>query len=214
MDSLRGARQPARHRGLSRRAFSRGRYAHRPNRLRDLLRLAVSRGAAAVGGEWGRGADPGLRLHGSMGRDRAHELVEYRQPLPRPREHCLRRCRQPGREPAALSAVLVARREPDRRLRRPHAGRSVPRTRRAHRRRPDRHQRAASRTRDEARTSDAGASPHGSVPGVCDAAVPASPANGGSCRAAFLRTQQRADRCGEAADETRRKPERQPQPSG
>ena len=54
MDSLRGARQPARHRGLSRRALSRGRYAHRPNRLRDLLRLAVSealRQLAANGAE-------------------------------------------------------------------------------------------------------------------------------------------------------------------
>ena len=47
--------------------------------------------------------------------------------------------RQPGREPAALSAVLVAGRHPDRRLRRPHARRRVARAWRADRRRADRH---------------------------------------------------------------------------
>ena len=123
----------------------------------------------------------------------------HRQPLPRAREHRVRRCRQPGREPAALSAVLVARREPDRRLRRPHAGGGVARTRRTHRRRPDRHQRAPSRARDEARTPDAGAPAHGGVSGLRDAALSARPANGGARRAAVVRTEHRADRGGEAA---------------
>ena len=57
----------------------------------------------------------------------------------RHREHRLRRRGQPGREPAPLPAVLVAGRQPDRRLRRAAARRSVARARRAHRRRADRH---------------------------------------------------------------------------
>ncbi len=55
-----------------------------------------------------------------VGRDRADELVDDRQPLPRAREHRVRRRREPGRQPAPLSAVFVARRQPDRGLRRPH----------------------------------------------------------------------------------------------
>ena len=89
------------------------------DRLRDLLRLAVSRGDPAACGERRRGAHPRVGLHGSVGRDRADELVDDRQPLPRPREHRLRRRGQPGREPEALPAVLVAWRQPGDRLRRP-----------------------------------------------------------------------------------------------
>ena len=84
------------------------------------------------------GAEVLIRVSAYMdpvGRDRADELVDDRQPLPRAREHGVRGGRQPGREPAALSAVLVAGRQPDRRLRRTHARRSLARSRRADRRR-------------------------------------------------------------------------------
>ena len=57
------------------------------------------------------------------------------------REHGLRGGRQPGREPATLSAVFVAGRQPGRRLRRAAARRSLARARRAHRRRADRSRR-------------------------------------------------------------------------
>ena len=66
-----------------------------------------------------RGADPRLGVHGPVGRHRADGLVDDREPLPRAREHGLRGRRQPGREPAPLSAVLVAGRQHGRRLRRP-----------------------------------------------------------------------------------------------
>ena len=121
------------------------------HRLRDLLRLAVPRGDPPARGQRRRGAGPRVRLHGPVGRDRADELVDDRQPLPRAREHRLRRRRQSGREPAALSAVLVARRQPGRGLRRPAARRGLARARRADRRRADRHQRAASRAREPRR---------------------------------------------------------------
>ena len=95
---------------------------------------------------------------------------------------------------------------------------------RTHRRRADRHQRAPSRARDEARTPDAGAPAHGGVSGLRHAALSARPANGGARRAAVVRTQHRADRGGEAAEQSgfRLQPEgqgaeaarRQPQPSG
>ena len=116
---VRGPRQPARPRGLRRAAVPRRRHADRPHRLRDLLRLAVPGGDPPARGERRRGADPRVGLHGPVGRDRADELVDDRQPLPRAREHRVRRRGQPGREPAALPAVLVAGRQPGRRLRRP-----------------------------------------------------------------------------------------------
>ena len=128
LDPVRSPRQPARSRGLRRAAVSGGRHANRTNRLRDLLRLAVSRGDPSTGRERRRSADPRLGVHGSVGRDRADELVDDRQSLPRPREHGVRRRGQPGRQPAALSAVLLARRQPDRRLRRADARRSVARS--------------------------------------------------------------------------------------
>ena len=78
----------------------------------------------------------------------------------------VRRRRQPGREPAALSAVLVAGRQPGRRLRRPPARGGVARARRADRRRADRHHRAAARARDAPRPSHAGAPAHRGVPGL------------------------------------------------
>ena len=70
------------------------------HRLRDLLRLAVPRGDPPARRQRRRSADPRVRLHGSVGRDRADELVDDREPLPRAREHRLRRRREPGREPA------------------------------------------------------------------------------------------------------------------
>ena len=69
--------------GLRRAAVSRRRHADRPHRLRDLLRLAVSRGDPAARRQRRGGADPRLRLHGSVGRDGADGLVDARQPLPR-----------------------------------------------------------------------------------------------------------------------------------
>ena len=136
--------------GLRRAALSRRRHAHRAHRLRDLLRLALSGSHPPARRERRGGAGARVRLHGSVGRDRADELVDDREPLPRAREHRVRRRRQSGREPAALSALLVAGRQPGRRLRRPHARRSVPGTRRADRRRADRHHRAAPRAGDAA----------------------------------------------------------------
>ena len=59
----------------------------------------------------------------------------------------VRRRRQPGREPAPLPAVLVAGRQPDRGLRRPHARGGLAGTRRAHRRGADRHVRRPPRAR-------------------------------------------------------------------
>ena len=68
----------------------------RPHRLRDLLRLALPRGDAPARRERRRGAGARLGLHGPVGRDRADGLVDGREPLPRAREHGLRRRRQPG----------------------------------------------------------------------------------------------------------------------
>ena len=101
VDPVRGPRQPARPRGLRRAAVPGGGHADRPDRLRDLLRLAVSRSDPAARGQRRRGAHARLGLHGSVGRDRADELVDARQPLPRPRKLRLRRRRQPGRQPAS-----------------------------------------------------------------------------------------------------------------
>ena len=101
VDPVRSPRQPARSRGLRRAAVSGRRHADRPDRLRDLLRLAVSRSDPPARGQRRRSADPRLGLHGSVGRDRADELVDARQPLPRAREHRLRRRREPGRQPAS-----------------------------------------------------------------------------------------------------------------
>ena len=136
---------------LRRAALPGRRHADRPHRLRDLLRLAVSRGDPPARRQRRRGAAARLGLHGPLGRDRADELVDDREPLPRAREHRLRRRREPGREPAALSAVLVAGRQPGRRLRRPHARPGLAGPGRAHRRRADRHHRAPARARDAAR---------------------------------------------------------------
>ncbi len=173
LDSVRGACEPARSRGLRRAALPRRRHADRADRLRDLLRLAVSGGDAPAGRERRRGARARVGLHGSVGRDRADELVDARQPLPRAREHRLRRRRQPGRQPAALPAVLLARRQPGRGLRRPAARRSLARPRRAHRRGADRHQRAAPRTRDAARPSHARAPADRGLPGLWHARLSA-----------------------------------------
>ena len=129
VDPVRGALEPARPRGLRRSALSGRRHADRPHRLRDLLRLAVSRGDPPARRQRRRGARARVGVHGPVGRDRADELVDDRQPLPRAREHGVRRRREPGREPAALPAVLVARRQPDRRLRRTHARRGLTRSR-------------------------------------------------------------------------------------
>ena len=76
-----------------------------------------------------RGAGSRVGVHGSLGRDRADELVDAREPLPRAREHRVRGGGQPGREPASLPALLVAGRQPDRRLRRAPARRGLSRTR-------------------------------------------------------------------------------------
>ena len=73
--------------GLRRAAVSGRRHADRPDRLRDLLRLAVSGGDPPAGRERRRSARARVGLHGSVGRDRADELVDARQPLPRAREH-------------------------------------------------------------------------------------------------------------------------------
>ena len=73
--------------GYRRSAVSGRRYADRPDRLRHLLRLAVSRSDAPAGRQRRRSAGARLRLHGSLGRDRADELVDDRQSLPRAREH-------------------------------------------------------------------------------------------------------------------------------
>ena len=197
MDSVRGPRQPSRYRGLSRSAVSGRRYSDRPDRLRHLLRLAVSRSDAPVDRERRRSAGAGLRLHGSVGRDRADELVDDRQSLPRAREHGVRGGGEPGREPATLPAVLLARREPDRRLRRPAAGRRLPRARRAHRRRPDRHHRASPRARHTPRSPDAGASENRGLSGLRGVPVPANGADARRIsRGTVIRTQHRADRGG------------------
>ena len=92
---------------------------------------------------------------------------------PRTREHGVRRRRQPGRQPGALSALLVARRQPGRRLRRTAAGRGLARTRRAHRRRAHRHRRAASRTRDADRAPHAGAPAYPGLPDLPAAGISA-----------------------------------------
>ena len=76
----------------------------------EALRQLAANGAEVL--------SPRVGLHGPVGRHRADGLVDGRQPLPRAREHRLRGRRQPGREPAALPAVLVAGRQPGRRLRR------------------------------------------------------------------------------------------------
>ena len=118
VDSVRSPRKPARPRRLRRTAVSRGRHGHRPARMRDLLRLVVSGSAAAAVRQRRRGPDSRVRVHGPVGRDRANELVDAGEPRPRAREHRVRRGCQSGGQPAALSAVLVARRQSDRRLRR------------------------------------------------------------------------------------------------
>ena len=106
--------------------FPVARHGDRADRVCDLLRLAVPRGDAPARGEWRGGARARVGLHGSLGRHRADELVDAGQPVPRPREHRLRRRGEPGREPAALPALLLAWREPGRGLRRPHARGSRP----------------------------------------------------------------------------------------
>ena len=98
---------------------------------------------------------------------------------------------------------LVARREPDRRLRRPHARGSLSGPWRADRRGSDRHHRAASRTRDEARALDPGAPSHGSVSGLRDTPIPADLAHRRSCRATVVRAEPGVDRGGEAVHEAR-----------
>jgi predicted amidohydrolase len=55
-------------------------------------------------------------LHGPVERDRPDGLVDGHKPGPCDREHGLRRRVESGREPVALSAVLVVGREPDRRF--------------------------------------------------------------------------------------------------
>jgi predicted amidohydrolase len=87
--------------------------------------------------------------------------------------HRLCRRREPGGESAALSAVLLAGRIPDRRLRRPPAGRCVSRTWRTDCRRADRHLERAARARVAARASHAGAPEDRGVSGLRAAAVPA-----------------------------------------
>ena len=99
-----------------------------------------------------------------------------------------RRRREPGREPAALSAVLVAGRIAGRRLRRPAARRRVARSRRTDRRRADRHLGAAPRARDAVGPPHARASSNRGVPGLRGSPLPAR-----DRRAADLRGECRAD---------------------
>ena len=166
LDSLRSAHQPARSARLRRAAVSGRRHADRPHRLRDLLRLAVSGGDPAAGGERRRSAGARVGLHGSVGRDRADELVDGHQPRARDREHRVRRGRESGRQPAALSAVLVAGRLAGGRLRRPAPRERLARSRRADRRRADRHVGAAPRARDAAGAPHARPSSDRGVPGL------------------------------------------------
>ena len=121
----------------------------------------------------GASSDSGVGVHGSVGRDRADELVDDHQPRARDREHRLRRRREPGREPSSLSAVLVARRIAGRRLRRPHGRRGVAGTGRADRRRADRRLGAAPRARSRAGTPHAGASAHRGLSGYARHALSA-----------------------------------------
>ena len=103
VDPVRGPREPARPARLRRAALPGGRHPDRADRLRDLLRLALPRGDAPARGERRRGAGARLGLHGPLGRDGADGLVDGREPLPRAREHRLRRGREPGREPCATT---------------------------------------------------------------------------------------------------------------
>ena len=87
VDPLRSALQSARSRGIRRAAVSGRGHADRPDRLRDLLRLAVPGSHPAARREWRRGARARVGVHGPVGRDRADELVDARQSVPRAREH-------------------------------------------------------------------------------------------------------------------------------
>ncbi len=100
-----------------------------------------------------RGLDPRVGLHGPLGRDAAARLVDAFQPGAGGRELRLRRRGQPGSERGELSAVLLARRQHDRRLRRPDPGPGRPRPRREDRRRTDRPGRTAGRAAAPARPS-------------------------------------------------------------
>ena len=148
LDPLRGAQQPARSSRLRRAPVSGRRDPDRTHRLRDLLRLAVSGGHPSTGGERRRAAVARVRLYGPVGLDRADELVVAHQPCARAREHRLRRGRESGRQPAALSAVLVAGRVAGRGLRRPAPCGRIARARRADCCRAGRHVGAPSRTAD------------------------------------------------------------------
>ncbi len=87
------------------------------------------------------GAEVLIRVSAYMdpwGTAAASRLVDPVQPRPSGREHRLRGRRQPGRHTGQLPPVFLARRQHDRRLRRPRARPGRARLRRANRRRPDR----------------------------------------------------------------------------
>ena len=125
-------------------------------------------------GQRRRGARARLRVHGSLGSHRTDELVDDRESMSCAGKHRVRGGGKPGSELAALSAVFVAGRQPDRRFRRAAARRGVARTWRADCRRADRHLGAAARAEHAHGPPDARASAHGSVSRVSRAPLSAA----------------------------------------
>ena len=151
VDSVRGSLEPARARGLRRSAVPGRRHADRPDRLRDLLRLAFPEAIRQLAAN---GAEVLVRVSAYMDPWGATEPMNWWT--------IVNRCRalentafvvaaNQGASLQALPAVFMAGRQPDRGFRRPDSRRSLTRSRRADRRRADRHHRASPRTRDAPR---------------------------------------------------------------